>query len=373
MSRRTLTGLGIFVLAAAAVYLLPRFVSDFRAQQFAYVGIYFIALLGLNLLTGITGQISLGHGAFMLIGGYTTAILISNQDPPLELFGHMFTNDMTDYWTIPIAGLVAGIAGFLFGFPALRLTGLYLALATFAVAVAAPAVVKKFDTFTGGGGGINLFDVEGRTGRSVTDPVTFESTEGVDIFGFHLDISFNDWLYYLCWTIALVMFAGAWLLLRGRFGRSLRAVRDSELAAASSGVNLARYKTLAFGISAFYAGVAGSLLAIATTFVNPDTFPITLSIFLLVGVVVGGLGSLWPLVFGAIFIHFMQIEWAQRAEAVIPDFIPILGKIDTDLPGAPAVAFGVILILIMLAFPGGAAGLIRDLRRVTIRGYHRVR
>ena len=107
-----------------------------------------------------------------------------------------------------------------------------------------------------------------------------------------------------------MLFAVAWLLLRGKIGRSLRAVRDSELAAASSGVNLARYKTLAFGISAFYAGVAGSLLAIATTFVNPDTFPVTLSIFLLVGVVVGGLGSLWPLVFGAIFIQFLPL-WAQ--------------------------------------------------------------
>ena len=134
-------------------------------------------------------------------------------------------------------------------------------------------------------------------------------------------------------------------------------MRDSELAAASSGVNLARYKTLAFGISAFYAGVAGSLLAIATTFVNPDTFPIALSIFLLVGVVVGGLGSLWPLVFGAIFIHFMQIEWAQRVEAVIPDWLPLLGDIDTDAPGAPAVAFGVILILIMLVAPGRRGGL----------------
>ena len=129
------------------------------------------------------------------------------------------------------------------------------------------------------------------------------------------------------------MLAAAWLMLRGRFGRSLRAVRDSELAAASSGVNLARYKTLAFGISAFYAGVAGSLLAIATTFVNPDTFPIALSIFLLVGVVVGGLGSLWPLVFGAIFIHFMQIEWAQRVESVIPNWLPLLGDIDTDAAG----------------------------------------
>ena len=366
-------GIPVFALAALAVFLLPRFISDFRAQQFAYVGIYFIALIGLNLLTGITGQISLGHGAFMLIGGYTTAILMSNEDPPLEILGHAFTGDLRDIWTIPIAGVVAGLAGFLFGFPALRLTGLYLALATFAVAVAAPAVVKKYEHATGGGGGINLFELETRTRViETTDPVTFEPiSEQISILGIEIP-SFNEWLYYLCWTLALVMFAGAWLLLRGRFGRALRAVRDSELAAASSGINLARYKTLAFGISAFYAGVAGSLLALATTFVNPDTFPITLSIFLLVGVVVGGLGSLWPLVFGAIFIHFMQIEWAQRTEAVIPNFIPVLGDIDTDLPGAPAVAFGVILILIMLAFPGGAAGLLRSLRSLALRGYGRV-
>jgi branched-chain amino acid transport system permease protein len=363
VTRRDLIGVGMFAAATAVVFLLPRILSDFRAQQFAYVGIYFIALLGLNLLTGITGQISLGHGAFMLIGGYTTAILMSNQDPPLELLGHQFTNDMRDVWTIPIAGLVAGLVGFLFGFPALRLSGLYLALATFAIAVAAPAVVKKFDTFSGGSGGINLFDLETRTKPTeTTDPVTFETiTEPIKILGIEIP-SFNEWLYYLSWTVALVMFAGIWLLLRGRFGRALRAVRDSELAAASSGVQLARYKTLAFGISAFYAGVAGSLLAIATTFVNPDTFPIALSIFLLVGVVVGGLGSSWPLVFGAVFIHFMQIEWAQQLENVVPDFLPILGDIDTDAPGAPAVAFGVVLILIMLAFPGGAAGLIRTLR-----------
>ena len=203
----------MFVAATGVVFLLPRVLSDFRAQQFAYVGIYFIALLGLNLLTGITGQISLGHGAFMLVGGYTTAVLMSNQDPPLEFAGHLFTNDVRDIWTIPIAGLVAGLVGFLFGFPALRLSGLYLALATFAIAVAAPAVVKKFDTFTGGSGGINLFDLETRTKPvESTDPITFEPiAEPIKILGLEIP-SFNEWLYYLCWTVALVMFAGIWLL-----------------------------------------------------------------------------------------------------------------------------------------------------------------
>jgi branched-chain amino acid transport system permease protein len=358
VKRSELIRAGVFLLAAAAVLLLPRFISDFRAQEFSYVGIYFIALLGLNVLTGFTGQISLGHGAFMAIGGYTTAILISDQG--LKLGGHTFSSDMRDIWTIPLAGLVAGIVGFLFGFPALRLTGLYLALATFAIAVAMPGLIKydRFETFTGGGGGINLFESEGRTRPTeTTDPITFETiSEPIKFLGLEIP-SFNEWLYYLCWTVALVMFVLAWALLRGRVGRSLRAIRDSELAAASSGVNLATYKTLAFGISAFYAGVAGSLLAIATTFVNPDTYPITLSIFLLVGVVVGGLGSLWPLVFGAIFIQFLPL-WAQEV---------------SKAQGAPAVVYGVILILVMIAMPGGAAGLIRRLQTLTSRGYHRGR
>jgi branched-chain amino acid transport system permease protein len=364
LSRLDAIKIGLFVLAAIALMFLPRLISDFRAQQFAYVGIYLIALIGLQILTGFTGQISLGHGAFMAIGGYTTAILMSNGaapgEPPLELLGHHFTNDVRDIWTIPIAGVVAGVIGFLFGFPALRLTGLYLALATFAVAVATPAIIRKFEDFTGGGAGINIFEVDTLTRPTEeTDPVTFEVTrKPIEILWFEIP-TFNEWLYYLSWTIALVMFVAAWFILRGRVGRAFRAIRDSELAAASSGVNLATYKTLAFGISAFYAGISGALLAIATTFVNPDTFPITLSIFLLVGVVVGGLGSLWPLVFGAIFIHFMQIEWAQNADSAVPDWLPLLGDLDTDVPGAPAVAFGVVLILLMLALPGGAAGLFR--------------
>jgi branched-chain amino acid transport system permease protein len=350
----------LFVVAALGVLFLPRVISDFRASELAYVAIYLIALLGLNILTGFTGQISLGHGAFMAIGAYTTAILISNSEPALKLGSHVFEGQMQDYWTIPLAGLVAGVIGFLFGFPALRLSGLYLALATFAVAIATPALIRRFDTLTGGGAGINFFDSPRYTGLPQTDPVTFEEIPGGVDLGLFTIPTFNEWLYYLTWSVALVMYVVAWALLRGRTGRALRAVRDSELAAVSSGVDLARYKTLAFGISAFYGGIAGSLYALANTNVYPDAFGVTLSIFLLVGVVVGGLGSLWPLVFGAIFIKFLPL-WAQSLNDPLPDTILGVTVPDFRAPGAPAVVYGVILILIMIAFPGGAAGLFRRL------------
>jgi branched-chain amino acid transport system permease protein len=256
----------------------------------------------------------------MAVGGYTSAILMTD-------------HGVKDVWTIPVAIVVAGVAGFLFGIPALRLSGLYLALATFAIAVATPAVIKRFEGFTGGGSGLNLFGT----------PELTASLTPARLLGFSL--AFNNWLYYLSWTIALVGYVLAWALLRGRTGRALRAVRDSETAAVSSGVSLARYKTLAFGVSAAYAGAAGALFAIATTYVNPDTFPIALSIFLLVGVVVSGLGSLTGLVAGAVFIQFMPL-WAQSV---------------SKSPGAPAVVYGAILILVMLVLPGGAAGVIARL------------
>jgi branched-chain amino acid transport system permease protein len=249
----------------------------------------------------------------------------------------MVDHGVKDVWTIPIAGLVAGVSGFLFGIPALRLSGLYLALATFAIAVSMPAVIKRFEDFTGGGSGLNLFGIPELT-ASIT-PVTVLGRELV----------FNDWLYYLSWTVALIGYVIAWLLLRGRTGLALRAVRDSETAAQSSGVSLPRYKTLAFGVSAAYAGVAGSLFAIATTFVNPDTFPIALSILLLVGVVVGGLGSLVGLIAGAVFIQFLPI-WSQDV---------------SKSPGAPSIVSGVVLIALMFVLPMGFAGLVGRLRALT--------
>ncbi len=315
-----------FAALAGLAAVLPFFVGSFRAQQFAYVAIYLIAIIGLNILTGYTGQISLGHGAFMAVGGYTTAILVGN-------------HGVKDLWTIPLAALVAGLAGFLFGFPALRLTGLYLSLATFAVAVSMPAAIKRFDGFTGGSSGINMFGKPELTG----------SLKGVSILGF--DLTFNDWLYALCTTIALVLYLVAWLLLRGRTGRAFRALRDSDTAAVSFGVNMARYKTLAFGISAAYAGVAGSLFAIATTYVNPDTFPVTLSIFLLVGVVVGGLGSLTGVLAGAVLVQFLPL-WSQEA---------------SKAPGVPGVVYGVVLIGLMFLLPGGVAGLLARIRGIFVR------
>ena len=323
---RQLAPLGAFAVLALVVLVLPSFVSAFRAQQLAYVAIYLTALIGLNVLTGYTGQISLGHGAFMAVGGYTTAILMSD-------YG------VKDVWTIPIAALLTGATGFLFGLPALRLSGLYLALATFAIAVSAPAVIKRFEGFTGGGSGINLFGT----------PELTASLTPVEILG--RELVFNDWLYYLAWTVALVGYVLAWLLLRGRTGLAFRAVRDSETAAQSSGVSLPRYKTLAFGVSAAYAGTAGSLFAIATTFVNPDTFPITLSILLLVGVVVGGLGSLTGLIAGAAFIQFLP-EWSQQV---------------SKSPGAPTVVSGLLLIALMFVLPMGVAGLVGRLRTLTKR------
>ncbi len=354
-ARRIVVPLACFALLAVVVIVLPAFISDFRAQQLAYVAIYLTAILGLNILTGYTGQISLGHGAFMAIGGYTTAILMSEgQRDVLPLLD----SGMKDIWTIPIAALVAGVAGFLFGIPALRLSGLYLALATFAVAVATPAIIKKFEHFTGGGGGINLFGT----------PELTASVTPVKILG--VELNYNNWLYALCWFVALLAYVVSWLILRGRTGRAFRAVRDSETAAMSSGVSLARYKTLAFGASAAFAGAAGGLFTIATTFVNPDTFPIALSINLLVGVVVGGLGSLSGLIAGAVLVVFLPI-WAQDANDVIPDWLPFLGDLNTSSAGAPSVVFGVVLILLMFVLPTGFAGLLRRIQSLTSRGYHR--
>jgi branched-chain amino acid transport system permease protein len=299
-----------FALGVVVIALLPFPLSEFRTVQFATVGAYFIAILGLDVLTGHSGQISLGHGAFMAVGGYATAILMAN-------------HGVHDLWTIPIAAAVAGAIGLLAGIPALRLSGLYLALATFGIAVVLPTILKKFDHFTGGSTGITLFGKPTQTGH------------GVGVWG----MTNNEWLYALTWTIAVVLFLVAWWLLSSRFGRSLRAVRDSELAAAASGVNRAAYKVGAFGVSAAFAGVAGALLAINVAYVSPDTFPIQLSLYLLVGAVVGFFGSIWGAVLGALVIQFL------------PDIVGWMPRVDTKQAGPTTFFFGLVLVVLMLVLP----------------------
>jgi branched-chain amino acid transport system permease protein len=305
------SALGYWELVAAALlvpvaFLLPRVVGDFRLFQLATVGVYFIAILGLAILTGWSGQISLGHGAFMAIGAYTSAILVSH-------------HGWTDWHTIPVAGLITGVAGLLMGIPALRLSGLYLALATFALAVSVPSMIRKWESQTGGSSGL------------------------------FLNLHSNAWLYRTTWIVAGVLYLAAWVLLRGKFGRALRAVRDSEIAAASSGINLAFVKTVAFGISAFYAGVAGSLLGITAAYVNPNSFPVSLSIYLLVGFVVGSLGGLLPMLVGAAFVEYVQVY---------------ASKIAPEKPGVPTLVFGMALILAVFA--------VAAIRRATDR-WHTVR
>jgi branched-chain amino acid transport system permease protein len=342
-----LFGLKVAVVVAGAVVvaLLPRFMGEFRLQQFTFVAIYFIALLGLNILTGYNGQISLGHGAFMGIGAYVAAILmlgetnlegLTLQDAPDWL---PLGDGMRPVFSIPLAGLVTGIIGILFGIPALRLAGVSLALATFAVAVSLPTVAKRFDEVTGGGGGLVL--------PLPTTP-----------FGW--DISTRHWLYYEAWVTAVILFVAAWVLVRGRIGRAWRSIRDGEIAAASSGVSPAFYKTLAFGVSSAYAGVAGALYAIEISYVNPDTFPLSLSILLLASAVIGGLGSLTGMIFGALVLQFLPI-YSQD---------PPFGTFELSTQ-APSVVFGAMLIAIMLLIPGGAAGLIRRIGALLQRGFGR--
>jgi branched-chain amino acid transport system permease protein len=306
MNKRQVIVLALVLLAACA---LPFLVSNYRTFQFTLVLVYSIALLGLNILTGYNGQISLGHGAFYAIGAYCAAMLIDKFGVP--------------YWaTLPAAGAVCLVAGFLFGLPALRLEGLYLALATFALGVSLPQLLKyhHFEKWTGGVQGIVIAKPEAPFG---------------------LPLNPDRWLYFFTLAVALLMFLLAWNLLRGRVGRALVAIRDNHVAAEAMGVNTSIYKSLAFGVSAMYTGVAGALGAIAIQFVAPDSFNIFLSITLLVGIVIGGLASISGAIYGALFIQF------------IPNIADDISK------AAPWTIFGLFLIASVYVMPAGFAGAIR--------------
>ena len=306
-------GLALCIVLVAAACVLPFVVSNYRVFQFTMVLIYAIALLGLNILTGYNGQISLGHGAFYAIGAYVAAIMMDHFGLP--------------YWaTIPAAGAVCLLVGFLFGLPALRLEGVYLALATFALGVALPQLLKykHVEAWTGGVQGISLIKPD--------PPIA-------TLFG--LKLNPDRWLFLFTLFIAVVMFVLAWNLLRGRVGRALIAIRDQPIAAATMGIDNALYKSLAFGVSAMFTGVAGALGAIAVAFVAPDSFTIFLSIMMLVGMVVGGLASISGAIWGALFIQFVPNVADQISKA------------------APWAIYGALMIVFMYLMPTGIAGALR--------------
>ena len=288
--------------------LIPLVAKSFVVFQLTEVMIYGLAILGLNLLTGFNGQFSLGHSAFYGIGAYTAAILMHNYE-------------VSYLWTLPAAGIVCFVIGFLFGLPALRLEGIYLALATFALADATPQIFKAsfLEHWTGG--------VQGIVIAKPAPP-------------FGLPLNADQWLYFFTLGVATILYFCAANLVGSRTGRALVAIRDHPIAASAMGINVALYKSLTFGVSALYTGIAGALGAIAIQFVAPDSFTFALAVALFVGLVVGGVGSIAGTLFGGAFVLF------------VPNIAEHISK---DLAGA---VYGIILILLIYVMPTGAAGLV---------------
>ncbi len=302
-------GVIVFVVLLAIAIALPALLKGFVIFQLTQTMVYAMAILGLNLLTGFNGQFSLGHSAFYAIGAYTAAILMEHAG-----IGYV--------WTLPVAALLCFVAGFLFGLPALRLEGVYLALATFALAAATPQLLKlsPFEHWTGGVQGI-----------VITKPDA----------PFGLPMSQDTWLYYFTLIVGLVLFILARNLVHSRTGRAMMAIRDNPIAARSMGVNNSLYKAMAFGISAAFTGVAGALGAIIVQFVAPDSFTLVLSIGILVGLVVGGVGWLPGALIGGAFLVY------------VPNVSESISK------GLSGAVYGILLILVIYAMPSGAAGLLR--------------
>lgn len=314
LTRGSTTHRAVILLAAigiaAAVLYLPHHYVPYRVFQFSEVLVFAIAVLSLNLLTGYTGQVSLGHSFFFAIGAYVTAIMFRDLDVSLAV-------------PLVVSFVVAFLVGFGFGIPALRLSGVYLAVVTIALAIVTPPVITRFESVTGGSQGINIEKPSAPAWTGLAD---------------------DQWLYYICLLVAVIVFLAARNLVRGRVGRAMTAIRDNEVAARSLGVNPAATKTLTFAYSAGFAGVAGALYTLVVGLVAPGSFTILLAINLLVGAVVGGLATIAGAVFGGAFIVFVPV-YASDINAALGGMI-----------------YGAALIAAMFVMPGGLMGLVRRIR-----------
>ncbi|MFP4512875.1 MAG: branched-chain amino acid ABC transporter permease [Acidimicrobiales bacterium] len=303
--RWSLTLGGLVVLVA-----IPFSTSPYRVSQFTMVAVLATVMMGLNLLTGFNGQISLGHSFFVAIGAYTAAILMVDHSWPYLL-------------TLFPAFAITFVMGFLFGIPALRLEGLYLALVTLALAVVAPPFIKRFGDLTGGSQGIVVGKPEAPGWSGLAD---------------------DQWRYLIIVAVAVLLITLARNLVRGRVGKALIAIRDNHIAAEVMGVDPRVFKTLTFALSAAYAGVAGALYTWTIGFVSPESFLVSHSVLYLAGAVVGGLATVIGPLFGGLFNQF------------VPEMAADIHR------SAPNVLYGAALILVIILMPQGVVGLITKLR-----------
>lgn len=327
--QRRVVGLVASVVVVAILIALPHQYGATNTQLWAkalYIG---AAAMGLNLLTGYNGQVSIGHGAFFGLGAYTTALL-------MQQHGWQFLP------TLAVAAPLCFVVGVAIGFPALRVKGLYLALVTLGLAVLFPDLTKHYVHVTGGTNLVSVF------GQHLVPPAwvpTSVSAIGRD----------DQWAYYATLGCTILLFAGAVLVVRSRFGRALIAVRDHEAAAQTAGVNVAFVKVLAFALSALYAGVAGSCSVLVEKIANADKITtFQLSIQFLVAVVIGGTATIVGPLVGGWLVVFVQ-HWIS---STLPKHVSSTGTVGRVLanPAASPAIFGILLILFVFALPDGLVG-----------------
>lgn len=299
----------------AFILFLPFMADPYVISLANIAAIAVIGAVGLNILTGCTGQISLGHAAFMAIGSYTVAILA-------DLFHFPF------WVTLPLAGIASALAGIVIGVPCLRLKGLYLAMATMVFGAVIEHLAFHWESLTRGPRGISVAPVE--------------------IFGYPLDS--DEKFYFLLLSVTILLLMAAKNILRTKVGRAFVAIRDRDIAAESMGVNLTKYKVLAFALSSFYVGIAGGFYGYYTSYVNPEHFNIMLSIEFIAMIIVGGMGTILGSIFGAVFLTLVP-EGLRWISYLIGQVYPLaVDKLSEEWNIA---VFGLLIMLFLILEPGG--------------------
>ncbi len=300
------------------LFVLPQFASSYWLDIANRTGIAVIGAVGLNILTGFTGQISLGNAAFLAVGSYATAALAGKAGLPMLL-------------VVPLSGLITALVGMVFGIPSLRLKGLYLAMATLAAHFVVEFTIRHWESMTGGVNGISI--------------------PAATLAGFEFR---NDRrIFYLIVPTAMGLLLFAKNLFRTRVGKAFVAIRDQDISAEVMGVNVYRHKLLSFGISSFYVGVAGSLLAYQTRLISPENFPITVAIDYLGMIIIGGMGSLLGSILGAAFITLLP-ELLRIVTSALSEWLPELVKFFATLRMG---LFGLAIVVFLLFWPDGMAWL----------------